>query len=53
MQVFVLASFCFWNEVCLRRLIGRFIAFEAASHRGAVAGDGFDDHRIDGYQSSS
>ena len=38
---------------CLRWQIGRFLAFEDVSHRGVVAGQDFDDHRIDGYHSSS
>jgi hypothetical protein len=37
---------------CLRWQIGRFLAFEDVSHRGVVAGQDFDDHRIDGYHSS-
>jgi hypothetical protein len=36
----------------LRWQIGRFLAFEDVSHRGVVAGQDFDDHRIDGYHSS-
>src|SRR5258706_14720505 len=37
---------------CAGRLAG-FSSFEDVSHRGVVAGQDFDDHRIDSYHSSS
>jgi hypothetical protein len=50
----VLRSIASWYFVgaCAGRLAG-FSPFEDVSHRGVVAEQDFDDHRLDGYHSSS